>query len=88
MKIFWSQRALKHIDGIGNFIALDSPERAAIFVRKLLDSTERLIKFSLSGSNVPSSPNLKQIIVQGYRIIYRAKDQKIEILSVLSPAQL
>ena len=88
MKIFWSPRSLKHIEEIGNYIAKDSPENAAKFIKKLIDSTERLIEFPLSGTNVRSSPNLKQIIIQGYRIVYRAKDQRLEILSVLTPTQL
>lgn len=88
MKIIWSPTALKHIEAIGNFIALDSPKRTQLFVQKLINSVDRLKDFPLSGSLVKESPNLKQVIVQGYRIIYRAKDKQIEIIAVLTPFQL
>ena len=88
MKIIWSPTALKHIEAIGDFIALDSPKRAQLFIQKLINSVERLKDFPLSGSVVKESPNLKQIIVLGYRIVYRAKDKQIEIIAVLTPFQL
>lgn len=88
MKILWSPNSLKQLEKIGDYIALDSPANACKFVDKLIESVERLKKFPLSGSNVPESPNLKQVIVQGYRIIYRPKDTSIEIIAVLSPFQL
>jgi addiction module RelE/StbE family toxin len=88
MKIIWSPTSLRHIESIGDFIALDSPKRAQFFVKKLINSVERLKDFPLSGSVVKESPNLKQIIVQGYRIVYRAKDKQNEIIAVLKPFQL
>ena len=88
MKIIWSPTSLRHIEAIGDFIALDSPKRAQLFVQKLINSVDRLKDFPLSGSLVKESPNLKQVIVQGYRIIYRAKDKQIEIIAVLTPFQL
>lgn len=88
MKIIWSPNSLVQLEDIGDYIALDSPGNARNFIDRLIESVERLKQFPLSGSNVPESPNLKQVIVQGYRIIYRPKDSSIEIIAVLSPFQL
>ena len=88
MRILWSPNSLNQLEKIGDYIALDSPVNAAKFIDKLIDSVERLKDFPLSGSNVPESPNLKQVIVQGYRIVYRATDKSIDIIAVLSPFQL
>ena len=88
MRIIWSPNSLEQLENIGDFIAINSPENACKFIDKLIESVERLKKFPLSGSNVPESPNLKQVIVQGYRIIYSPKDTSIEIITVLSPFQL
>lgn len=88
MRIAWSPSFLDQLEKIGEYIALDSPDNAIKFVDKLIGSVERLKEFPLSGSNVPESPNLKQVIVQGYRIIYRASDKSIDIIAVLSPFQL
>ncbi len=88
MRIIWSPNSLNQLEKIGDYIALDSPANASKFIDRLLDSVERLKEFPLSGSNVPESPNLKQVIVQGYRIVYRASDKSIDIIAVLSPFQL
>ena len=88
MRIIWSPNSLKQLENIGDYIAIDSPGNARMFIDKLIVSVERLKQFPLSGSNVPESPNLKQVLVQGYRIIYRPRDLTIEIIAVLSPFQL
>jgi toxin ParE1/3/4 len=87
VKIIWSPNSIKQIEIIGDFIALDSPANAHKFIDKILISVERLKQFPLSGSNVPESANLKQVLVQGYRIIYRPLDSAIHIIAVLTPYQ-
>jgi addiction module RelE/StbE family toxin len=88
MRIIWSPNSLKQLESIGDYIASDSPGNARKFIDKLIESVERLKQFPLSGSNVPESPNLKQVLVQGYRVIYRPRDSIIDIIAVLSPFQL
>ena len=88
MRIVWSPNSLKQLESIGDYIAINSPDNACQFIDKLIESADRLKNFPLSGSNLPESPNLKQVIVQGYRIIYRPRDKVIEIITVLSPFQL
>ena len=88
MKILWSHSSLKNIEQIGDYIAEDSPGSASKFIDKIISSVERLKKFPLSGSIVKESPNLRQVIVQGYRIIYRPKDGLIEIITVLTPKEI
>lgn len=88
MRIIWSPNSLKQLENIGDYIATDSPGNASKFIDKLIESVERLKQFPLSGANVPESPNLKQVLVQGYRIVYRPRDSAIEVIAVLSPFQL
>ena len=88
MRIIWSPNSIKQLEIIGDYIAIDSPLNARKFIDKLIDSVESLKQFPLSGSNVPESPNLKQVLVQGYRIVYRPRDLSVEIIAVLSPFQL
>lgn len=87
MEIIWSSRSLTKLEQIGDYIALDSPANAIAFVEKIVKAVERLKRFPLSGSIVPESPNLRQLIFDGYRIIYRPSDKKIEIVTILGPAQ-
>ena len=88
MKIVWSPNSLIQLEQIGDYIALDAPGNAGRFIDRIISSIERLKNLPLSGSNVPESPNLKQVIVQGYRVIYRPTDKSIDIIAVLTPAQL
>ena len=88
MKIVWSPNSLRQLEQIGDYIALDAPGNAGRFIDKIISSVERLKNLPLSGSNVPESPNLKQVIVQGYRVIYRPTDKSIDIIAVLTPTQL
>lgn len=88
MRIIWSPNSLKQLEIIGDYIAIDSLGNARKFFDKLNESVERLKQFPLSGANVPESPNLKQVLVQGHRVIYRPRDLTIEIIAVLTPFQL
>ena len=88
MKIVWSPNSLIQLEQIGDYIALDAPGNAGRFIDRIISSIERLKNLPLSGSNVPESPNLKQVIVQGYRVIYRPTDKSIDIIAVLTPTQL
>ena len=88
MKIVWSPNSLRQLEQIGDYIALDAPGNAGRFIDKIISSVERLKNLPLSGSNVPESPNLKQVIAQGYRVIYRPTDKSIDIIAVLTPTQL
>ncbi len=84
-QVIWSPYSVKRLDEIGDYIAEDSPVRAYDFVIKLMDSAKNLIKFPNSGSVVPENENFRQVVCDGYRIIYRAKNENIEIVTIISP---
>ena len=52
-KIIWSPTALIDVDSIAEFIARDSVDNAALFVMRLIEATERLKGFPLSGRIIP-----------------------------------
>lgn len=85
MEIKWSPSSLDRLEEIGHFIAKDSVTHAIAFVDTLIESVERLKEFPLSGSLVHENPAFRQIVVQGYRIIYRQREKYIEIVTVISP---
>lgn len=85
MEIVWSPSSLLRLEEIGNFIAKDSPDRAVAFLDALVNSVERLREFPLSGSLVRENPVFRQVVVQGYRIVYRQTAKRIEITTVISP---
>ena len=85
MKVIWSRRALLDVEHIRDYIAQDSTAYAQPFVERLLHATRHLPRFPHSGRAMPEAKNLhiREIIYQGYRIIYRSRSDAIEIVMVV-----
>ncbi len=86
-KIIWTATALDALEAIGLYIAQDAPERAVTFTDTLYDSTLQLEEFPLSGGLCPEDPACRQIVVEGYRIIYEISQKQVEVLTIISPGQ-
>jgi addiction module RelE/StbE family toxin len=68
------------------YISKDSIHYAAAFIERLLDAAERLVDFPESGRQVPemSSENVRELVVQGYRIIYQIETgSRVVMLTVV-----
>jgi len=85
MEIVWSNSALLRLEEIGDFIAKDSKVHAITFVDRLIESVEQLRDFPMSGGLVTESPAFRQIVLQGYRVIYRLREKSIEVVAIISP---
>lgn len=85
MKVIWSQRALLDLEHIYDYIAEDSLAYAQPFIERLLHATRYLPQFPLSGRLMPEAnrPDIREIIYQGYRIIYRHRTDSLEIVMVV-----
>lgn len=85
MKVIWSRRALQDVEHIRDYIAQDAPAYAEPFIERLLRATRHLSQFPQSGRMMPEvkSPSLREVIYQGYRIIYRVSPHVIEIVMVV-----
>ncbi|HLD66275.1 MAG TPA: type II toxin-antitoxin system RelE/ParE family toxin [Pseudomonas sp.] len=86
LQINWTDSALASLDSLFAYIAKDSPFYAQSFIQQLIRSVDRLSNFPKSGRRVAEAngENVREIIFQGYRIIYRLIDaQRIDILSVV-----
>jgi toxin ParE1/3/4 len=88
-KITWSLQALADISEIGLFIERDSTHYAEVIVNRLYSSVDRLIEFPLSGRQVPEleSKSIRELIVEGYRVIYEIEKDSIGIVTVISGRQ-
>ncbi|MEK6815230.1 MAG: type II toxin-antitoxin system RelE/ParE family toxin [Nitrospirota bacterium] len=85
MKVIWSRRALLDVEHIRDYIAQDSPAYAQPFVERLLHATRHLPQFPHSARAMPEADNIRirEVIYQGYRIIYRLCSDAIEIVMVV-----
>ena len=80
--IKWTPQSLGDIEAIADFIARDSDYYALMFTEKVFDTVERLKLFPESGRMVPelNRKKIREIIFGNYRIIYRIKEELVEIL--------
>jgi toxin ParE1/3/4 len=88
-KIKWSLQALEDITEIGLFIERDSAQYAEVIVNRLYSSVDRLIEFPFSGREVPelANKNTREIITDGFRIIYEVEKDSIGVVAVISGRQ-
>ncbi|GMV94113.1 MAG: hypothetical protein AMXMBFR82_38910 [Candidatus Hydrogenedentota bacterium] len=87
IKLEWSPRAERELAQLREYIALDSPHFALLFVERIVLSVERLSVFPRSGRPTPEwgyNDRIREVIVQGYRVIYRIIDEThIQIVTVV-----
>ena len=88
-KVIWAPSALDDIGAIAEYIAKDSPEAASLFVRRLMEATDRLQEFPLSGRTIPEihEPDCREVIYGAYRIMYRLEGDEVWITGVVHGAR-
>jgi toxin ParE1/3/4 len=84
MKIVWSERAKAQVREIFEFIAEDRPMRAERILESLLERVQLLTEFSEQGPvwGGPHRPDLRSIVFESYRVVYRLRPDEIAVLSV------
>ena len=82
--IKWSPKAAKQLETLVEYIAEDSPRYAAIFARRIMQTVRAIPANPKLGRMVPEygTPNLREKILQGYRIVYRLTPHAVEIAAV------
>lgn len=90
MRVHWTENAIAHLVDIYEYIAHDSP----IYAKRVIDivtrRSEQSAIFPMSGRGVPEyeADDIREIIQNPYRIIYRIKPDQIDVLAVIHCAQL
>lgn len=89
MKIRWSRAAVEDLREAEAFIAADSPLYAQRFVARLLSSARKLGTHPRIGRRVleADDPNIRELIVQSHRIIYKTAPDSVDILGVVHGAR-
>jgi addiction module RelE/StbE family toxin len=82
--IIWSPQSLRDLDGIRAYVAQDSPRYAELVVQRIVAGVERLEAFPESGRVVPEldQPEIREVIVKPYRVVYRYRGEAVEIATV------
>lgn len=88
-EIVWTLRATADLESIVEYIFRDSEFYATAVARELIAAARSLTTFAERGRMVPEfeDPTVREIIVRRYRLIYRVKPQRIEVLRIIHGAQ-
>jgi toxin ParE1/3/4 len=84
-QIKWTAPALRDLDEIAEYIALDKPGAAKNLVKEVFRSVKRLKQFPESGRCPPELPDTRyrELIVAPCRIFYRVDNSTVYILYVM-----
>ena len=90
MKVSWSNRALKSLASIYRYIEEDSPSAANQTIDRIIKRGDSLASFPQLGRIVEhyNRPNIRELIENPYKIIYRVQKDEIQIIDVFHSAQL
>ncbi len=90
VRLIWSPDAAADLEAICDYIAKDSEYYARVFAQGVINAVERLLIFPESGRIVPeyNQKDLREIIFQNYRIVYRIKSDAVEIVTITHGARL
>jgi toxin ParE1/3/4 len=74
-------KAIRDLEAIVRYIALTNPEAARKLGQNLLEKTQQFSQFPFRGQKVPefNDPNIRQLILKPYRIVYRVEEDKKQI---------
>jgi len=89
-KLIWSPQSLHDLEAIRDYVAADSPRYAALVVERIIQGVERLTSFPESGRVVPegNDPQLREVIVRPYRVVYRLRPGVVEIATVFRASRM
>jgi addiction module RelE/StbE family toxin len=88
--VVWSPQAVRDLETIRDYIAVDSTKYADLVVQRLVAAVERLSSFPESGRIVPErgTPEIREVIQRPFRIVYRFRSGRVEIVTVFRASRL
>ena len=83
-RVTWTDQALEDLEAVCQFIARDTPRYADLLASRAFEATQGLGEFPRLGRIVPElgRGDIREVMVQGYRIIYRLAAEEVQILTV------
>ena len=90
MNVHWTDNAIEHLTSIYEYIAVNSPTYARGMVDRITRRSSQIADSPLSGRMVPEyqANDIRELIEKSYRIIYRIKQDRIDVLAVIHGARL
>jgi addiction module RelE/StbE family toxin len=89
-QVIWAPQAIEDVEAIRTHVARDSARYAALVVERIVAAVERLQDHPHSGRVVPElgDESIREVIHGNYRIVYRLRNDVVEIATVFHGARL
>jgi len=89
VKVHWTSTALNHLRAIHEYAAQNSKIYADRLIDSLTQKSEQIGLLPRSGRIVPeyTRDDIREVIERPYRIIYRVKEDQIDVLAVVHGAR-
>ena len=90
MKVLWSKESLNRLKEIEEFIAQNNPIKAEEFIDYIISRSSIIADNLKSGRIVPEflNPDIRELIIQNYRLVYKTGKNHIDILTVFEGHRL
>jgi toxin ParE1/3/4 len=90
MIVVWTRNAIRELRAIRDYIAQNSPKYARGMVDRITRKTKTLARFPRLGPEVTEyqDESIRELYEHPYRIIYRIREERIDVLSVVHGARL
>ena len=84
MKVVWTEQAFRQLAEIEDYIGRDDPAAAERYIDRLIARTDVLADHPDLGRTLPELPGseLRELIEGNYRIVYRIRNEQIEVITV------
>jgi toxin ParE1/3/4 len=85
MTVYWTNNAKRELRAVYDYIAQNSARYAQGLVDRITRRTKQLSTMPYLGATVPEyeEETIRALVEQSYRIIYRVREDRVEILSVV-----
>jgi len=89
-RVLWAPQAIQDVEAIRAHVARDSTHYADLVAERIITAVERLQDHPRSGRVVPElgDESIREVIHGNYRIIYRLRNDVVEIATVFHGARL
>jgi toxin ParE1/3/4 len=90
VRVYWTRHANAQLVAIHDYIERESPPYARAMVDRLTRRSQQIGEFPFSGRVVPEigRDDVREVFETPYRIIYRVKSDRIDVLAVIHGARL
>jgi toxin ParE1/3/4 len=87
-RVRWGAPALEDLIAAAEYIARDSRHYAAALVRDARGAARSLDHFAERGRSLPQlGPNVRELFVQSYRLIYEVRENTVDIVAFVHGAR-